>query len=627
MSLPATLSETLRGSVPLRRTLTFGWHIIGILLCYWLSFQLRFDFSPTQTQALEYSRSWVWALVVFIGVILGFRLYRGVWRYFTFRDCVHTALAFGVGSVVLAGVVFAVRGMSFDYFPRSILVINLLLIVAWEITGRSAVRLFREFNEPVRLDSAARRVLIVGDGENADQVLRSMPARERATVCGIVTEEKKHRGSRVHGVTVYTGIDSIGEVAAKLVPDTVITIPPHTSPGETRKIIELIKAAGVQCEYRSMPSLQDITGGKVSVSTTRRVEIEDLLSRPEHKIDVDRVRGFVESKRIMITGAGGSIGSEMSRQLLGLGIESLTLFESSETQLFQIERELVAASKSLENPPKVLAHLGDMRSESSLRKAIRATEGVDVIFHAAAYKHVDLTERNPVSCFHNNVVGTSTAATVAEAEGVGAFILISTDKAVRPTSLMGASKRIAERCLIERPESGTEFKAVRFGNVLGSSGSVVPIFRDQIAKGGPVTVTSPDVTRFFMTIPEAVELVIMASAVGEDRSILVLEMGNPVKIDHLARQMIELSGFVPDKDIAVEYIGLKSGEKEFEELLTDDENVVSTAFDRIWVVRGSGEVGETRLEIGKLFELIDADDGQGLREYAQALIPEATLVR
>ncbi|MCL4104690.1 UNVERIFIED_CONTAM: hypothetical protein GTU68_004644 [Idotea baltica] len=326
----------------------------------------------------------------------------------------------------------------------------------------------------------------------------------------------------------------------------------------------------------------------------------------------------------MVTGAGGSIGSEICRQILNLKPEILVLFEISELHLFEIERELKATADEL--GVVLQGSAGDVRRESHIRKSIQDAGGIDIIYHAAAYKHVDLMERNAAACFQNNVIGTHIAATVAVDMGVKQFVLISSDKAVRPTSLMGGSKRLAERVIIERPESATQFKAVRFGNVLGSSGSVVPIFRDQIARGGPVTVTSDKVTRFFMTIPEAVELVLAAGAVGDDRRILVLEMGEPVKIDSLARRMIELSGFVPDSEIQIVYTGLKAGEKEYEELLTEDENVLRTDHDRIWVVAQGDDSLADAINLGELLDLIDGSSTEELRNFAHSLIPGSRLL-
>jgi FlaA1/EpsC-like NDP-sugar epimerase len=268
-----------------------------------------------------------------------------------------------------------------------------------------------------------------------------------------------------------------------------------------------------------------------------------------------------------------------------------------------------------------------VRRSEQLRAAIRQGGGIDLFYHAAAYKHVDLMERNALSCFQNNVVGTQAAIGVAEEEGVKDFVLISTDKAVRPTSLMGASKRLAERLVIERPARGTKCKAVRFGNVLGSNGSVIPIFRQQIERGGPVTVTSKEVTRYFMTIPEAVELVLAAGAIPEDRRIFVLEMGEAVKIDEMARRMIELSGLVPDVDIPVVYTGLKPGEKEYEELLTDDEDVVRTDLDRIWVVKKNEGEELDPVDVGHILELIDDGDEKALRAYADSLIRGSLLLK
>jgi FlaA1/EpsC-like NDP-sugar epimerase len=396
----------------------------------------------------------------------------------------------------------------------------------------------------------------------------------------------------------------------------VLILPPFTKPNRIQGVMDAVAKEKVSCEFRVIPSYDDITAGRVDVNQIRRVEIEDLLERPPYELDLERMRSFVEGKKILVTGAGGSIGSEICRQLMGLGPRALVLFEQSEYHLFQIERELAEKHGG----KRMIAFAGDVLREEAVRSAVQTAEGVDVIYHAAAYKHVNLMERNAVACFQNNVIGTEQVARLAEELGVGDFVLISSDKAVRPSSLMGASKRLAERLLMERPTNGTRFKAVRFGNVLGSSGSVVPIFREQIARGGPVTVTSPEVTRYFMTIPEAVELVLAAGAIGEDRRICVLEMGEPVKIDTLARRMIELSGFSPGEEIAIEYVGLRPGEKEYEELLTDDEGVERTDHDRIWVVKKNDDVMADRVDLERMMELVEEGDGGRLRDFAHGLI-------
>jgi FlaA1/EpsC-like NDP-sugar epimerase len=623
------ITDALRENVLFRRAMGFAWHIAGIAFCWWCSFEIlaiRFEYELDPEFDWAYTEYLWLAILVFLSVIIVFRLYQGLWRFFTFRDCVVTGVAFLSGTLVLALAIFLFNGRTFAGFPRSVFLINFMLILGWEIAGRGFVRLLREWRIERAFGASPdqKRVVLVGKPEECDGLIRSLnrQAGQLGKIVAIVTEEARHKGGKLHGIRISTDLESVGELVANLGAEVVLILPPYTGPNRVRRIVDSVSDLQLKCEFRVVPSVDDITAGKVDVSQIRKVEIEDLLNRKSHDIDFERLREFISGKRILITGAGGSIGSEICRQVLKLAPKSMTLFEVSEFLLFEIERELQAEI----GETKIIAVTGDVKKTYDVRKAIDRAGGIDIIFHAAAYKHVDLMERNPFSCFENNVVGTATLAQVAEEAGVEQFVLISSDKAVRPTSLMGASKRLAERVLIERSPCVTKYQAVRFGNVLGSSGSVVPIFKKQIAKGGPVTVSSKEVTRFFMTIPEAVELVLAASAIGEDRRVLVLEMGKPVKIDTLARKMIELSGFVPDVDIPIIYTGLKSGEKEYEELLTDDENVTRTEVDRIWVVARKSEAEKGSLDIGHLLELIDEQKEQAIREYAHSLIPGSRLM-
>ncbi|MEM6915389.1 MAG: nucleoside-diphosphate sugar epimerase/dehydratase, partial [Verrucomicrobiota bacterium] len=494
--------------------------------------------------------------------------------------------------------------------------------------SRGLVRLFREARQSRRGGSEAggKRLILFGDPEEADALLRSVQshAGELGKVVGIISENRRHHGSKLRGVRIYANKEDVGEVVETLAATTLLFLPPFTGPRRIRRVIDSLSERKITCDYRVIPSIDELASGRISVSSIRKVAIEDLLPRVPYEIARDNLEGAIRGKKILVSGAGGSIGSEICRQLIPFQPEAVVLFEISEFHLFEVERELKARAE--EAGVQLIAVAGDVRRADQLRRAMQQAGGVDLFYHAAAYKHVDLMERNPVSCFQNNVVGTEVAASVAEEEGVSDFVLISTDKAVRPTSLMGASKRLAERLLIERPVGKTSFRAVRFGNVLGSNGSVVPIFREQIAKGGPVTVTSDSVTRYFMTIPEAVELVLAAGAVHEDRRIFVLEMGEAVRIDSMARRMIELSGFIPDVDIPVVYTGLKPGEKGYEELLTDDENVVRTDLDRIWVVEKDAPGEIPPVDLGHLLELIDDIDEEGLRDYAHSLIPGSKLL-
>lgn len=621
------LWDRIKERVWLRRTLGLSWHLLGIIISYYLAFQIRFDFAWLEFGRMAFFRTLPFAVMVFFTAVIAFRLYEGLWRFFTFRDCLVTAVAFASGTVVLSLFLFGWQGGTFVGYPRSVLLINFFLLLGWEIGGRGFVRYYREWRmerSPVSVAASARKIIAVGRPEECDQLIRSLTrtGSQMGRLVALVTEQKKHQGSQIQRVPIYAGIGGIGKVVAEKKASTVLILPPFTKPNRIKEVMDAVAAEKVSCEFRVIPSYDDITAGKVDVNQIRRVEIEDLLERAPYRLDVERMRSFVRNKRVLVTGAGGSIGSEICRQVIQLEPRALVLFDVSEFQLFRIDRELGREGTGT----RILACAGDILHEESVRRAMRLGGGIDLVYHAAAFKHVDLMERNPGPCFHNNVLGTEVMARVAESEGVRDFVLISSDKAVRPTSLMGASKRLAERLVMERPSNGTRFKAVRFGNVLGSSGSVVPIFREQIAAGGPVTVTSREVTRFFMTIPEAVELVLAAGAVGEDRRICVLEMGHPVKIDTLARRMIELSGFIPEDDIQIRYIGLKTGEKEHEELLTEDEGVERTEHDRIWVVKKEDAALAERVDLSRVRQLIVEGDDEGLRRYAHSLIPGSLLL-
>lgn len=619
-------------STAFRRCLAFVFHLAGIAGCYLLAHLIRFDFDVPEKHWDSYYRTFWVVVASYLSCILLFGLYRGLWRFFTLRDCVITGIAFAVGTVFATGLIFVRNGLTFEDFPRSVLIVTYMLLLFWEIGGRGLVRVMRESRRQRRRQANGRdgedgRLLLLGDPEEADALLRGVQryAADLGQVVGIISENPQHGGAKLRGVPIYSGLDRTCDLVKKLRATTLLFLPPFTGPAKIREVVDDLSEKQIACDYRVIPSIDEIASGRVDVSGIRRVAIEDLLYRVPYEIASDMLVHAIGGKRVLVSGAGGSIGSEICRQLLRYRPAVIVLFEVSEFHLFEIEREIRPAAK--EAGVEVIACAGDVRRSEQLRAAIRRAGGIDLFYHAAAYKHVDLMERNALACFQNNVVGTQAAIGVAEEEGVKDFVLISTDKAVRPTSLMGASKRLAERLVIERPGRGTKCKAVRFGNVLGSNGSVIPIFRQQIERGGPVTVTSKEVTRYFMTIPEAVELVLAAGAIPEDRRIFVLEMGEAVKIDEMARRMIELSGLIPDVDIPVVYTGLKPGEKEYEELLTDDEDVVRTDLDRIWVVKkNEGEELEP-VDVGRILELIDEGDEKALREYADSLIRGSLLLK
>jgi FlaA1/EpsC-like NDP-sugar epimerase len=353
---------------------------------------------------------------------------------------------------------------------------------------------------------------------------------------------------------------------------------PSAPPATLRRIVRLCEQAHIR--HRVLPSLAELVGGRVMFAQMREVKVDDLLAREPVRLDLARVRSFVAGRTVLVTGAAGSIGSELCRQIAAQSPERIVLFDRHENGLFALEKELLARHAGVPLEPV----LGDILLEDQLDSVfsrIRPT----VVFHAAAYKHVSMAERNPLEAVRNNILGTRNVARAAIAHGTKEFVLVSTDKAVRPTSVMGVTKRVAEMVVRDVQNGSCRFVAVRFGNVLGSNGSVVPIFREQIARGGPVTVTHPEVTRYFMTIPEAVQLILQAAGTGQGGEVFVLEMGQAVRIADLARQMIHLSGLVPDEDIEVVFTGLSPGEKLHEELVSEGEEVVPTQHDRIRVLR------------------------------------------
>lgn len=625
--LSETLLRPLRRSERIRRSAVFAWLLLGIVVCYFLAFFLRYDGRVPATDWPVIWKTLPIAVLVFIVITVVFRIYRGLWSFFSFEDCVRHGLAFALGGVVFVVAVWVAFGFTHISYPRSVFIIYPALLIAWELGGRAVLRWLNDTRRQTAAGKQTRatgaeadRLLLVGRPSESAELIRSL--RRSGTCLGeivaTISEDKNRGDTSLQGVPLYSDLDRIAEIAERYEVTSVLFLPPFGSPATIRTVMAKLSESQRSFSYRVVPALADLASGRMEAGGIRRVEIEDVLNRKPRSFDPEILANFLRGRRIMVTGAGGSIGSELCRQIAVAEPEVLALFDHSEYALFAIEKELNESFPDL----KIQAFTGNVGSHDDVSLAVHRAGGVNVLFHAAAYKHVDLMERNPVACFRNNTLGTATAAAVAQAEGVEHFILVSTDKAVRPTSLMGASKRLAERCLIERAESATQFKAVRFGNVLGSSGSVVPIFRDQIARGGPVTVTTPDVTRYFMTIPEAAQLVLVAAAVGGDRRILVLEMGEPIKIDTLARQMIELSGFVPDVDIKVEYTGLKSGEKEYEELLTDDENIVPTEQEGIWVLAADGNGQREPVDLDRLSQLVIDDDGAGLREYAREVIRE-----
>lgn len=610
--------------VECRRAIVFTWHVVGVVLSYLFAFLLRFDFALTPINWVQFWTYLPVAMLVYFGVFVAFRLYRGIWSYFSFQESLKVFPALFLGTGLFVTLSMLMRPLTGTGVPRSVYALMLLLLLSWEFGGRFLIRWLRQHVDRSEVEEQQEhRCLILGDTANVSQVLRGARTaiQDVGHIVGVLNDDLRRRGLSIDGVSLIGSPEEAGRLAKSMEITKMLLLPPYDSPRAMNQIVDAVNESGANCAMQVIPSFQDLASGRVNISI-RDVEIEDLLDREPAAFDRSILQRFLHERSVLITGAGGSIGSEICRQVCTRAPACVVLFEQSEFALFEIERELRRAHPDLD----IIAYAGDIRRAEDVRDAIRKAGGVDIVFHAAAYKHVHLMEKNIPSCFDNNVLGSVTLAETAEAEGIKDLIMISSDKAVRPTSVMGASKRIAERCVLESSTPAMTRKAVRFGNVLGSSGSVVPLFKEQIRNGGPVTVTTEDTRRYFMTIPEAVELVLMASAVGRDRDVMVLEMGAPVKIIDLARRLIRLSGFVPEEDIPITFIGLRPGEKEYEELLTEDENVVKTAHDKIWVLAKNEDAEALPpINLQEVRKLVRTKNRDGLLMFTMASIKEHRL--
>jgi FlaA1/EpsC-like NDP-sugar epimerase len=615
------INEVLRKMTLLRRTLKMLWHVIGVGITYRVAFLLRFDgLIPLEFQHIFWHSLPV-LLVICLLSFLAFRVFSDVWSYFSVDDLVRLTTSVAVAIGVFAVMIYALPGQD-AFVPRSVTVLEFILLNLWLSGGRLGARYMRRFRGGAGDQGlpGQERLLLVGTLEEADLMIRESQRKGLGRVVGVVGDDAGNQNILLHGIQVFHRRPSeIAELACRLRPDSILILPPYNRPRQINEMMEQVADAGVVCKFRTIPSLAELASGHLTASSIRSVDIEDLLERGQVEFDRADVRRFLKGKTVMITGAGGSIGSELARQVAGYEPGKLVLFEQSEFGLYSVEQELERLRPNLELIPVA----GDIRREDSVRRAFDLAGKIDVIYHAAAYKHVPLMEKNVPACFQANVLGTACLAQEAVRTGVDRFVMISSDKAVRPTSIMGATKRLAERVINERDSGSTSFVSVRFGNVLGSSGSVVPLFKKQIETGGPVTVTSENMRRFFMTIPEAVDLVLQAGTVGRHREIMVLEMGEEIKIINLAKRLIELSGLTPGKDIQIEVTGLRPGEKEFEEVITEDENVVKTAYDKIWVMTKDADRGALPpLDLDEMRELVRCNNERALRQLAARCIPE-----
>ncbi len=543
-----------------------------------------------------------------------FGLYRGVWRFASIPDLLRIIKAV-IGGVVLAvAIIFVIN--RFEGVPRSVPILEPILLAMLLGGSRLAYRCLKD-RQVYSVD--AKRALIVGAGRSGEMLARDMlrDASSPYVPAVFVDDDGLKLGKEIHGLPVAGSCDGLPAIAKEFAIDLIVIALPSATTRQIRRVVELCQKTGLP--FRTVPRLQDIVSGRASIKNLRDLRIEDLLGREPINLDWDAITEGSRGRTVLVTGGGGSIGSELCRQIARLAPARLVILERSEFNLYAIELELRATFPTLD----LVAVLGDVCDRVVVEETTRAS-APEVVFHAAAYKHVPMLENQVRQAVLNNVIGTRVMASAADRHGCKTFVLISSDKAVNPANVMGVTKRVAEIvCQDMSARSATRFITVRFGNVLGSSGSVVPLFREQITRGGPVTVTHPEVMRYFMTIPEASQLILQAGVIGHGGGICVLDMGEPVRIGYLAEQLIRLSGRKPGEDVEIVYTGLRPGEKLFEELFHDSEEISQTSHPKI-LLASCRRVEQRTLDrvLASLERACAEPDDARMRELLLELVPE-----
>ena len=596
------------------------------------AYLIRFEFAMSLDDIWQLRKTLLWIVPLKLFIFFGLGLYRGMWRFTGVRDFWKLAQACFVSMLLIMAIVLFIY--RFEGFSRAVFILDggLTFFLAGGL--RMAIRLYfasqMRFQENGRLFYQPKhqtRVLIVGAGAAGEKILREIFENYQIhyDVVGFIDDDPVKQGRSIHGVPVLGHLDDMHRIIAGKNIDEILIAIPSASGEEMRRIIDICKGCNIL--YKTLPGIGEIIDGRVSVKVLRDVRYEDLLGRPPVQLDTTGIRSYLDGRTILITGCGGSIGSELCRQVIKYQPHSLILVDASEANLFHIQMEL-QHELYYQNCTTILGHVQDRQLMMSVFRKVRP----QVVFHAAAYKHVPMLEKNPWEAVTNNIVGSKIVMELAAECDVKRFVLVSTDKAVKPTNVMGASKRVAELLLQSFQGNNTKFVAVRFGNVVGSSGSVIPLFRRQIEQGGPVTVTHPDVNRYFMTIPEAAQMIIQAGAMGEGGEVFILKMGTPVKILDMARDLIRLSGKEPDKDIKIVFTGLREGEKLYEELITVGEGIGPTKHEKIMVLRSDGFSNGLKSpaelhdwlnsELKQLYDLSLHHDSRAIKRKLQEIVPE-----
>lgn len=589
-------------------------HLLLIGLANYIAFWLRFDNWMPRQEFLETALA---LLVIRAVMFVPFRLYEGLWRYTGIEDLRNILAGVGLSSIVFAVYVYGYLGMA--AYPRSVLVIDALVLIFL----MSGVRLSRRVHFMMHHPKGAKKILIYGAGDAGEMIardLRNNGGLYHQEPIGFIDDDPAKTGAHIHGMPVLGSSDKLDQILRMYQPDEVLLAIPSASPSWIRRV--LTKLEPYKIPIKTLPNVTKIPGGIVGVRQIQDLSVEDLLERLPVGMDLTPVQKLLKGKRVLITGAGGSIGAELSRQIARNGPARLVLLDQSESALYDIEMELQSSHPDLSR----LAALADVKNERTIRQ-IFSREAPQVVFHAAAYKHVPMMENHPTEAVLNNVVASHRLMQIAVRHKVQRFVLISTDKAVNPTNVMGATKRVNEMCVQawaeEAQRGGAIFSAVRFGNVLGSNGSVVPLFLKQIEQGGPITVTHPEVMRYFMTIPEAVILVLQAATLARGGEIFVLEMGEQIKLVEMARHLIRMAGYIPDVDIAIRMVGLRPGEKLREELVAMDEALVASEVDKIRRVQSAWipDLKFLQQNINRLESLANNGQSRSVVELLYRMVP------
>jgi len=607
--------------------------MVLFVLALYGSYLIRFERLSEPFPTLQIFHLLLWIVPLKLAVFFFFDLYRGMWRYTSVRDFWALARACLVSTVLIMLILLATK--RFEGYSRGVFLIDLLL--TFILTGGVRMMIRSYFTSRMSSEAITQipdkikmiRVLIIGAGDAGEKILREILDNYTLhyDVVGFIDDDAAKQGRSIHGVPVLGNVAYLQKVLQKEDIQQILIAVPSASGDQIRRIVESCQKCNTS--YKILPGIGHLIDGRVSVKLLRDISYEDLLGRSPVQLDTEGIRNYLDGKTILVTGCGGSIGSELCRQIVKYQPGRLILLDSSESNLFQIQMEM----QNEYYYRHAEAVLGQVQDEVLMNSVFEKYKP-EVVFHAAAYKHVPMIEKNPWQAVTNNIIGSRVLMETAMRHQVERFVVVSTDKAVRPTNVMGASKRVTELIMQCLQGNHTKFMAVRFGNVVGSSGSVIPFFRRQIEQGGPVTVTHPEVNRFFMTIPEASQMILQAGAMGEGGEIFILRMGTPVKIADMARDLIRLSGKEPDVDIKIVFTGLREGEKLYEELITAGEDILPTGHKKVMVLRssshlnGAGYLLEARKrlyrDIDELVEIAACHDAKGIKAKLKEIVPEFT---